>query len=119
MPSRVAAGAMRRMSREPASTREKTSRPFVSVPNGWPQLGGSLGGKWLSKIGSYGATSRAKMAQKTQKAITIAPTMNVGERSRSRMRSERAIRASDRAGHRRRLGVGGRSLACSRSGCGG
>ncbi len=34
VPISVAAGAIRSTLREPASTREKTSRPFVSVPNG-------------------------------------------------------------------------------------
>ena len=95
-PSSVAAGAIRSTSREPASTREKTSRPFVSVPNGWPQVGGWLVGKLLSKIGSYGATSRGNIAQKIQKRITIAPITTLGDRSSSRNRSARAARDSER-----------------------
>ena len=52
VPMSVAAGAITRMLRDPARTREKMSRPFVSVPNGKPHSGGRLVGNWLSKIGS-------------------------------------------------------------------
>ena len=69
----VAAGAITRMLREPARTREKMSRPFVSVPNGKPHSGGRLVGNWLSKIGSYRVTRPGKSAQKTQKASTRLP----------------------------------------------
>src|SRR3990172_4741532 len=85
------------MLREPASTREKMSRPFVSVPRGCDQVGGSLVGNWLSKIGLYGATRPGKIAQKSQKPMTIAPMNTGGERMSSRKRSARAVRASLRA----------------------
>ena len=61
------------MLRDPARTREKMSRPFVSVPNGYDHDGERLGGNWLSKIGSCGAIWRGKMAQKTQKPMISEP----------------------------------------------
>src|SRR4249919_2840145 len=94
----VAAIEICRIVREPASTRENTSRPFVSVPKGWAQLGGWLGTKLLSKIGLYGQTKPGKSAQKIQNPITIAPATTSGERASSRNRSERAARVSDGAG---------------------
>ena len=105
-------GAITRMSREPARTRERTSRPFVSVPNGWAQVGGWLSGNWLSKIGSYGVTRFVKIAQKTQKATTIAPITTVGERRSSRRRSERrsGLAAQGRAPRARGSGRRGSSL---------
>ena len=77
---RVAAGAMMRMLRDPASTRERMSLPFVSVPNACPHSGGRFGGNWLSKIGLYGATWPGKSAQKIQKRSTSVPMITVGER---------------------------------------
>ena len=94
----VAAGAITRMLREPASTREKMSRPFVSVPNGKPHSGGRLVGNWLSKIGSYRVTSPGKIAQKIQKASTSVPMSTVGERRTRRSRSVRAARVSRSGG---------------------
>ncbi len=104
VPSSVAAGAIRRMLREPASTREKTSRPFVSVPNGWPQLGGWLVGSWLSKIGSYGQTRPGKSAQKIQNPITIDADHD-RRRAQEQAQPLRA-RGARLAARRRGVGVG-------------
>ena len=82
------------MSRAPTITREKTSRPSLSVPN---QL--SAEGEIRSLIGSeasgsFGTSSSPKIAHSTQKPTMIAPAMNDLERRSSARRSLVATRAS-------------------------
>ena len=102
VPRSVAAGAIRRMLREPASTREKTSRPFVSVPKGCAQLGGCARRELVVEDRVVRRDEPGEQRAEDPEADHDAPKTTVGERSSSRSRSERAIRASLRTGRGRR-----------------
>ena len=109
IPARRRAGwppaAITRMLREPASTREKMSRPFVSVPNGYDQVGERLRGNWLSKMGLVRHRLAREDGDRIQNPMMTRPTITLVERRSNRKRSDRAVRASD-APHRRASGSG-------------
>src|SRR5258708_4499346 len=62
--------------REPKITRDRTSRPTSSVPNGCAADGGSSATAPLTAVGSYGARSGAKIATAARKS-TSAPPMTI------------------------------------------
>ncbi len=88
-PRRVATGATMRMSRAPAMTREKTSRPTLSVPNQWLEDGWARTFELVPK-GSCGVRRDWKIAHTIQNPMIRAPTRKVLERRIRRQVSPRA-----------------------------
>jgi len=92
-PSRVASGATFMTLVAPASTRENTSRPSVSVPNQCAPPGRTRM-SFPSASGSCGVRCEPTIAQKIQKPTIRLPATNVFERTSWRSNSRRATCAS-------------------------
>ena len=116
VPSKVASGATVRMSREPAMTRENTSRPSWSVPNQCSRDGGNSVFSMSSAIGIVGHQRIGRRAHRPSRRATMAsPIRKVGEATAAARRSRRSSRW-------RHLPPGWRhgelrSFASPRSGC--
>ena len=66
--------------RLPQMTRERTSRPRSSVPRKCAPLGGRSESATFTLIGSYGATSGANAARKSQMKTSAPPRIMRGLR---------------------------------------
>ena len=79
--SRVASGATVRMSREPAMTRENTSRPSWSVPNQCSAEGGASALSMIVGEGVVGDQMPRRTARRRPRTATMPrPVRNVPDR---------------------------------------
>ena len=95
-PRSVASGATVSTAAAPASTRENTSRPTLSVPNQWAVLGALRVSEAVIAWGSWGTITLHSSASSTQKPTTPAPTRNVRDRRMARYSSRRRSRRATR-----------------------
>src|SRR5688572_2714699 len=63
----------------PAIRRERTSRPSLSVPNGWRRDGGLRRSMTDTATGSYGVIIVPNAAHNSQKATIAPPTTTPGD----------------------------------------
>ena len=81
--------------RAPNTTREKMSRPIVSVPNQWSHDGGARNSD-VRSANSNGAMSGAKMAVSTSSSRKPSPTIASLLREKRLMTSARSGRPASR-----------------------